>query len=218
VQEWLDMKTAIIGLGNIGNQVALNLIAGGQQVIVADRGPTKAQELAQASNGLARAASVAAAIEEGEVILFAVYFDAIKDLLAEYRGKLAGKIVVDPSNPIAPDGSGGFKKIIAKDQSSGQILAAMLPPAAKLVKAFGTLGAASLKSGAHHSPDPNVLFYASNDRKAGDKVADLIRASGFAPVCIGGIEQSIRIEVFGDLHEFGKLGKLVTVKEVAALV
>jgi 8-hydroxy-5-deazaflavin:NADPH oxidoreductase len=218
VQEWLDMKTAIIGLGNIGNQVALNLIAGGQQVIVADRGPTKAQELAKASNGLARAASVAAAIEEGEVILFAVYFDAIKDLLAEYRGKLAGKIVVDPSNPIAPDGSGGFKKIIAKDQSSGQILAAMLPPAAKLVKAFGTLGAASLKSGAHHSPDPNVLFYASNDRKAGDKVADLIRASGFAPVCIGGIEQSIRIEVFGDLHEFGKLGKLVTVKEVAALV
>jgi 8-hydroxy-5-deazaflavin:NADPH oxidoreductase len=212
------MKTAIIGLGNIGKQIALNLIAGGQHVIVADHGPTKAQEFAKASNGNARAASVAAAIDEGEVIIFAVYFDALKGLLAEYHDKLEGKIVVDPSNPIAPDGSGGFKKIISQDQSSGQILAALLPPGAKLVKAFGTLAAASLKTGARRSPEPNVLFYATDDRSAGDKVSELIRASGFAPVRVGGVDQSIRIEVFGDLHEFGKLGKLVTVKEAAALV
>jgi predicted dinucleotide-binding enzyme len=212
------MNTAIIGLGNIGKQVALNLIAGGQHVIVADHGPTKAQELAKASNGNARAASVAAAIDEGEVIIFAVYFDGLKGLLVEYHDKLAGKIVVDPSNLIAPDGSGGFKKIISQDQSSGQILAALLPPEAKFVKAFGTLAAASLKTGARRSPEPNVLFYASDDRSAGDKVAELIKASGFAPVRVGGVVQSIRIEVFGDLHEFGKLGKLVTVKEAAALV
>jgi predicted dinucleotide-binding enzyme len=212
------MKTAIIGLGNIGRQVALNLIAGGQHVIVADHGPTKAQELAKASNGRALAASVAAAIDAGDVIVFAVYFDAIKGLLAQYHNKLAGKIVVDPSNPIAPDGSGGFKKIVSQDQSSGQILAALLPPGATFVKAFGTLAAASLKTGARRSPEPNVLFYASDDRGTGDKVAELIRASGFAPVCVGGIDQSIRIEVFGDLHEFGKVGKLVTAKEAAALV
>jgi 8-hydroxy-5-deazaflavin:NADPH oxidoreductase len=212
------MKTAIIGLGNIGKQIALNLIAGGQHVIVADHGPTKAQEFAKASNGNARAASVAAAIDEGEVIIFAVYFDALKGLLAEYHDKLEGKIVVDPSNPIAPDGSEGFKKIISQDQSSGQILAALLPPGAKLVKAFGTLAAASLKTGARRSPEPNVLFYATDDRSAGDKVSELIRASGFAPVRVGGVDQSIRIEVFGDLHEFGKLGKLITAKEAAALV
>jgi predicted dinucleotide-binding enzyme len=212
------MKTAIIGLGNIGGQVALNLIAGGQHVIVADHGPTKAREFAKASNGKARAASVAAAIDEGDVIIFAVYFDAIEGLLAEYHNKLAGKIVVDPSNPIAPDGSGGFKKIVSQDQSSGQILAALLPPGAKFVKAFGTLAAASLKTGARRSSEPNVLFYASDDRSAGDKVAELIKASGFAPVRVGGIDQSIRIEVFGDLHEFGKLGKLVTAREAAAFV
>ena len=212
------MRTAIIGLGNIGKQVALNLIAGGQPVIVADRALAKAQEFVKASNGQARAASVAAAIDEGEVLLFAVYFDALKGLLAEYQDKLAGKIVVDPSNPIAPDGSGGFKKIIPQDQSSGKILAALLPPRAKLVKAFGTLAAPSLKTGARRSPEPNVLFYASDDRAAGDKVAELIKASGFAPVRVGGIDQSIRIEVFGDLHELGKLGKLVTAKEAAVLV
>jgi 8-hydroxy-5-deazaflavin:NADPH oxidoreductase len=212
------MKTAIIGLGNIGKQVALNLIAGGENIIVADHGATKSADFAQASGGKARATSVAAAIEEADIIVFAVYFNAIKDLIAEYRGKLAGKILVDPSNPIAPDGSGGFKKIIPQEQSAGQLLAKLLPPGAKLVKAFGSLAAASLGTGARRTPEPNVLFYASDDRDAGNAVADLIRASGFVPVRIGGIDQSIRIEVFGDLHELGKLGKLVTAKEASALV
>jgi 8-hydroxy-5-deazaflavin:NADPH oxidoreductase len=212
------MKTAIIGLGNIGRQVALNLIAGGQQVIVADHGPTKAQDFAKASGGNARALATADAVAEADIIVLAIYFDAIKEFLSEYRSKLAGKIIVDPSNPIAPDGKGGFKKTIPQDQSSGQLIAGLLSPGARLVKAFGTLAAPSLKSGARRTPEPNVLFYASDDRSAGDAVAELIKASGFAPVRVGGIDQSIRIEVFGDLHEFGKLGKLVTAREAAALV
>jgi predicted dinucleotide-binding enzyme len=212
------MKTAIIGLGNIGKQVALNLIGGGQQVIVADHGATKAQAFAKESGGLAKSASVAVAIDEAAIVIFAIYFDAIKATLTEFRSKLSGKIIVDPSNPIAPDGSGGFKKTIPADQSSGLILAGLLPAGAKLVKAFGTLGAASLKSGARRSLDPAVLFYASDDRDAGNAVAELITASGFAPVRAGGIKDSIRIEVFGDLHEFGKLGKLVSAKEAGALL
>ncbi len=212
------MKTAIVGLGNIGKQLALNLMAGGQHVIVADHGPTKAMDLAKASGDKARAVSVAAAIDEADIIVFAVYFDAIKGLLEEYRTRLVSKIVVDPSNPIAPDGSGGFKKIIPQDQSAGQNLAALLPPGAKFVKAFGTLAAPSLKTGSRRVPEPNVLFYASDDRDAGNAVAELIGASGFAPVRIGGINQSIRIEVFGDLHELGKLGRLVTAKQASTLV
>ena len=212
------MKTAIIGLGNIGKQVAQNLIAGGEKVIVVDHGATKAQDFAKASGGNARALSVTDAVAEADIIVLAIWFDAIKKFLAEHRGELAGKILVDPSNPIAPDGSGGFKKTIPQNQSSGVILAGLLPPGARLVKAFGSLGAASLKSGARRTPDANVLFYASDDRDAGNAVAALIGASGFTAVRIGGIDQSIRIEVFGDLHEFGKLGKLVTAKEAAALV
>jgi 8-hydroxy-5-deazaflavin:NADPH oxidoreductase len=212
------MKAAVIGLGNIGSVVAQNLIAGGQHVIVADHGPTKAQDFVKSSGGKARALSVPAAIDEAEIIVLAIYLNAAQGLLQEYGRKLVGKIIVDPSNPIAPDGAGGFKKIIPQDQSSGQILSSLLPAGAKFVKAFGTLAAGSLKSGARHSPEPYVLFYASDDRDAGNAVADLIKASGFAPVRIGGVSQSIRIEVFGDLHEFGKLGKLVTAKQAAALV
>src|ERR1700752_2331090 len=161
------MRTAIIGLGNIGKQVAANLVAGGQAVLVADHSDAKAQAFARESGGKAKAVSVAEAIAEADIVILAIYFDAIKSLFAEFRKQLTGKIIVDPSNPIAPDGSGGFKKTIPADQSSGQILAGLLPPGAKLVKAFGSLAAASLKSGARRSPDPAVLFYASDDRDAG---------------------------------------------------
>jgi predicted dinucleotide-binding enzyme len=212
------MNTAIIGLGNIGSQLAKNLTAGGENVIVADRTLAKAEKLATELGGKARPMPVADAISKSDVVVLAIYFDAIKDLLATYRGALAGKVIVDPSNPIAPDGKGGFKKTISADQSSGQLIAALLPEGAELVKAFGTLGAQSLASGVNRSPERAVLFYATDYPEASRAIARLITASGFSPVSAGGLDQSIRIEVGGDLHEFGKLGKLVSAKEAEALV
>ena len=212
------MNTAIIGLGNIGSQLAKNLTAGGENVIVADRTLAKAEKLATELGGKAKPMPVADAISKSDVVVLAIYFDAIKDLLATYRGALAGKVIVDPSNPIAPDGKGGFKKTIPADQSSGQLIGALLPEGAELVKAFGTLGALSLASGVNRSPERAVLFYATDYPEAGRAIARLITASGFSPVSVGGLDQSIRIEVGGDLHEFGKLGKLVSAKEAEALV
>jgi 8-hydroxy-5-deazaflavin:NADPH oxidoreductase len=212
------MKTAIIGLGNIGRQVAQNLLDSGQKVIVADHGRSRAQDFASASGGKAQALADADAVEQADVIVMAISFDAIKEFLAEYGSKLRGKILVDPSNAVAPDGNGGFRKTVAPEQSAGEVIAALLPPGVRLVKAFGTLTAASLRSGARRTPEPNVLFYASDDRQAGDVVRDLIKASGFEALRVGGMDQAIRIEAFGDLHEVGKLGRLVTAKEAAAVV
>ena len=110
------------------------------------------------------------------------------------------------------------KKIIAENQSSGQILAGLIPAGATLVKAFGTLTAASLGSGVNRKPERAVLFYATDDKEAGLAVAKLIEKSGFTPVSVGGIDKSIRIEVFGDLHVLGKLGRLVSAKEAASVV
>ena len=212
------MTTAIVGLGNIGTAVARNLRGGSQQVIVADVSPAKADALAGALGDGAVAMPVDAAIRAADVVILAVPFDAIKELLVTHGAALAGKILVDPSNPIAPDGKGGFKKTIPEAQSSGEILASSLPSGATLVKAFGTLGADSLGKAARRAPEPAVLFYAADDQRAGRTVAALIEASGFAPVMVGGLDQSIRIEVGGDLHEFGKLGRLVTHAEAGALV
>jgi 8-hydroxy-5-deazaflavin:NADPH oxidoreductase len=212
------MNVAVIGLGNIGSTAARDLTAGGQKVIVADRTPAKAETLARELGASAEAMPVASAVDKADVLILAISFDAIKEFIADDRAALAGKIVVDPSNPIAPDGKGGFRKIIPAEQSSGELISALLPHGAQLVKAFGTLGAQSLGSAANRSPERAALFYATDHPEAGKVVAELIAASGFSPVGVGGIDQSIRIEVGGDLHEFGKLGRLVTEEQAKALI
>jgi predicted dinucleotide-binding enzyme len=207
------LKIAVIGLGNIGTIVATNLVKGNRPVIVADRNIEKANKLAQQLGSLAEPASIAHAIKNSDIIVLAVWFNAIKELFATYSDELRGKLIIDPSNPIAPDEKGGFKKIIDKDQSAGEILNTILPADAKLVKALGSLSAGSLAGSAFQKPEQAVLFYANDDIHTNNDVEQLIRDSGFDPVRIGGLDQSIRIEVFGDLHEFGALGKPVTLAQ-----
>jgi predicted dinucleotide-binding enzyme len=151
--------------------------------------------------------------------VLAVYFDVMKSMIPRYSKQLVGKIAIDPSNPVGPDGKGGMMKTIPENESSGQLVADLLPQGARFVKAFGTLGAKSLVSGARRTPERAVLFYATDDAGAGEVVARLITAAGFDPIKVGGIDQSIRIEVGGDLHQFGGLnGKLLTVAEAEALI
>ena len=210
-------KVAVIGLGNIGTAVATNLVKGNRVVIVADRKIEKAKEFSQNLGNLAQPLDIATAIKEADIIVFAVWFSAIKELLHQYATELEGKIIVDPSNPIAPDEKGGFKKIIGDKESAGEIIAELLPENAKLAKALGTLGVASLSNAAFKTP-ANVLFYANDDTSINADIEQLIRDNGFAPVRVGGIDHSIRIEVFGDLHEFGALGKTITKNEAAKLI
>jgi len=206
------LKVAIIGTGNIGAALAANLVKANRSFIIADRKIEKAKEIAEKSGSLAQPLDIPAAIKEADIIVFAVWFDAIKELLKTYASELEGKIIIDPSNPIAPDEKGGFKKIIGENDSAGEIISTLLSQNAKLAKALGTLGAASLANAAFQKP-ANVLFYATDDLTINTDIEQLIRDNGFEPLRVGGIDQSIRIEVFGDLHEFGALGKPVTVSE-----
>jgi predicted dinucleotide-binding enzyme len=209
------LNVAVIGLGNIGTVVASNLVRGNRPVIVADRTIEKANKLAEQLGSLATPAGIPEAIDKAQIIVFAVWFDAIKELLSTYSTVLQGKLIIDPSNPIAPDEKGGFKKIIGKDESAGEIIRSFIPKNAKLAKALGSLGAASLSGAAFQKPDPAVLFYAADDISINTEVEQLIRDNGFEPVRIGGLNQSIRMEVFGDLHEFGALGKTVTLEQAS---
>ena len=154
--------------------------------------------------------SVDEAVQRAGVLVVAVWLDDFRQFIAQYGPRLAGKVIIDPSNPVGPDGAGGYRKVIGAQESSGQILAGLLPAGARLVKAFGSLSAPSLAGAARQEPDRAVLFYAADDDAAGDLAAGLIRAAGFDPVRVGGLDQSIRIEMFGDLHEYGALGRVVT--------
>jgi 8-hydroxy-5-deazaflavin:NADPH oxidoreductase len=70
-----------------------------------------------------------------------------------------------------------------------------------LALAFGTMSADLLGSSSNRSPEPAVLFYVTDDDRAGEETERLIRTAGFEPAKAGGIEQSGRLEVGGDLHD-----------------
>ena len=209
---------AIIGTGNIGSKLAANFAKGSQDILLADRNLDNAKKVASGLDGHAEAVSIDEAVDRADVLVFALWLDAFKELIGRYGERLAGKVIVDPSNPVGPDETGNYVKVIGAQESAGQILAGLLPAGAHLVKAFGTLSAPTLESAAWREPERAVLFYAADDTSSGDLVAELIRAGGYEPVRVGGLDQSIRIEMFGDLHEYGALGKTVTVAEALRAV
>lgn len=211
-------RVAVIGLGNIGRVIGTNLTKGHRAVIVAARDFSKAQSLADELGEFALPLTIEAAIREADIIILAIWFANIQDFLTQYASQLEGKIIVDPSNPIAPDEKGGFVKTIGIHESAGQLNAALLPKGAKLAKAFGTLGVASLANASGQKPEMAVLFYATDDQSIDGEIEELIVDAGFEPVRIGNLDHSGQLEVFGELHEFGALGKTVTLSEATEIV
>ena len=211
------MTTAIIGVGNMGTRLARDLTSGGEQVVLADRDQASADSFADELGELASSAPVPDAVSQADAVVFAVWLDSEKELISQLTPTLVGKVVIDPSNPIALDGHGGFSRTLPEDESAGSVVANLLPPGTHFVKAFGSLVADSLDSAANRQPERAVLFYATDDDTAAAAAERLIRASGFDPVKVGGIDAAGRIESGGDLHQWGGLdGKLLTTDEARA--
>jgi predicted dinucleotide-binding enzyme len=213
------VTTAIIGVGNIGNPLARHLVGGGQSVVLAAKDEARAEALAQELGPRARAASVEDAIASTDVVVFAVWLDTIKELIAKDARLLEDKVVVDPSNPLGFDENGQMIRTLPEGQSSGSVVAALLPAGAHYVKAFGTLGADALASAANREPRQAVLFYATDDNAAATTIEGLIRAAGFEPLKAGGVADAGRIEMpGGDLHQFGLNGAVLDLDEGRAAI
>ena len=97
------MTTAIIGVGNIGGALPRDLVRAGERVVLAARDESHAEAVANELGDLATAASVRDAIAAGDVVVLAIWLDQSKELVPTIADLLAGKVVVDPSNPIGFD-------------------------------------------------------------------------------------------------------------------
>jgi 8-hydroxy-5-deazaflavin:NADPH oxidoreductase len=196
------MTTAIIGTGGIGSVIARLLASGGESLRLSSADKESAGRLAAQ---IGQAAVVAVdnrdALEGADAVVLALRFAVLKGVIDEIAGPLADKLVVVPSNPVGLDAQGNVTRLLPKGQSSGQVVAGWLPAGARLAMAFGTLSADLLESSSNRSPERAVLFYVTDDDRAGEQVERLIRTAGFEPAKIGGIEQSGRLEVGGDLHD-----------------
>jgi 8-hydroxy-5-deazaflavin:NADPH oxidoreductase len=124
------MTTAIIGVGNIGSRVARNLVRGGERVVLAARDQSSADTLARELGELASSATVADAVSKADTVVLAVWLDTEKELISQLSQALVGKVVIDPSNPIGPDGHGGFARTLPDDQSAASVVANLLPAGA----------------------------------------------------------------------------------------
>jgi 8-hydroxy-5-deazaflavin:NADPH oxidoreductase len=102
-----DGTVAIIGTGTIGSTLAADFAAGGQDFLLAGRDADAGRKIAASLDGHAEAVSVDEAVQRAGVLVVAVWLDDFRQFIAQYGEGLAGKVIVDPTNPVSPDGEGG---------------------------------------------------------------------------------------------------------------
>ncbi len=196
------MTTAIIGTGGLGSAIARQLASGGEPLRLSSANIESARTLAAK---IGRAAVVAAdnrdALQDADAVVVALRFTVLKSVIDEIAESLTGQVVVVPSNPLSTDAQGKVFRLLPDGQSSGEVVAGWLPPPARLAMAFGSMSADLFESASNRSPEQAALFYATDDDRGGQEVERLIRTAGFEPVKIGGVGQSSRLEVGGDLHD-----------------
>jgi len=196
------MTTAIIGTGGIGSAIARQLASGGEALRLSSADQQSARTLA---GQIGRAAVVAVdnrdALQGADAVVLALRFTVLKGVIDEIADPLTDTLVVVPTNPFGIDAEGNISRLLPEGQSSGEVIAGWLPRGVDLAMAFGSMSADVFESSSNRAPELAVLFYAIDDDRAGEQVERLIRAAGFEPVKVGGIEQSSRLEVGGDLHD-----------------
>ena len=214
------MATAIIGIGNLGGTVARELASGGEPVILSASSQAKARKVAaEIGSPAGGALNNRDAVQRADNVVFALWLDPMREVIDEVADLLPGKLVIDPSNPVSVAADGTLTRTLPVGQSSGELVATLLPQGTRFVKAFGSMGATMLASNAFRKPQRAVLFYATDDAAAASEVERLIRIVGFDPAPAGGVAKAGRIEVGGDLHAWGGLnGRLVNRDEAALLV
>jgi predicted dinucleotide-binding enzyme len=181
--------------------IARLLGAGGENLRLSSADKESARRLA-AEVGPAALSAVdnRDALVGADAVVLALRFPALKGVIGEIAESLGDKLVIVPSNPVGLDEQGTVEHLLPKGQASGELVAGWLPPHAHLAMAFGTLSADVFESSSNRSPERAVLFYVTDDDRTRTGVERLIRAAGFEPLKVGGIEQSSRLEVDGDLH------------------
>ena len=196
------MTTAIIGTGGIGSAIARRLASGGETLRLSSADSASARTLAaQIGPAAVVAAGNRDALQGAGAVVLALRFTVLKGVIDEIADTLAEKLVVVPSNPVSADAQGNIVRLLPQGQSSGEVVAGWLPAGTRLAMAFGSMSGGLLEPASNRSPEPAVLFYATDDDKAGEEVRRLIRTAGFEPVKAGGLKQSSRLEVGGDLHD-----------------
>jgi predicted dinucleotide-binding enzyme len=185
------MKIAVIGMGNVGGVLGRRWAEAGHEVAfgVRDKGDAKAQAEAKAAR--AAVGTIAEAAAGAEVVVLAVPWKAVPDALAA-AGNLAGKVLLDCTNPLTPDLSG---LEVGTTTSAGEQVA-RAAPGARVVKIFNTTGAPNMAD-SRYGDTRLTMLYAGDDAVAKGVAARLAADLGFDPIDVGPLTVSRVLEPFG---------------------
>ena len=194
------MQVTVIGAGNMGRGIGHRLVAGGHDVTVVDRDPEEAGQLAEELRGAAQGGATVEAAGpgtelRGEVVVLAVYYPGSLELARELGDRLAGKVVVDISNPVNQSFDG---LATAPGTSAAEELAATVPTGTRVVKAFNTTFSGTLVEGQVAGQPLDVLM-AGDDEEAKETVAQLVRDGGLRAIDVGPLERARELEGLGFL-------------------
>jgi len=184
-------SVTIIGAGNMGGAIAAVLIAGGTPVQLLARDASAAAE----ANTSASAGIVGDSIT-GDIVILALPYGAVAEVLAAYAGQLDGKTVVDLTNPV--DFSTFDSLVVPADSSAAAEIQAAAP-GARVLKAFNTNFAATLSSGAVGGEKTAVLI-AGDDAAAKAGLAALLEAGGVKAIDAGSLKRARELEALGFLQ------------------
>jgi len=179
---------SIIGLGNMARALATRAVEGGNAVEVIGRDPAKTKDLAATLGGGATAGEFGTA-PAGDIVILAVPSASAVPVVTQYGNALAGKVIIDITNPMKADVTG----LTTPDgTSAAQEIADAAPASAHVVKAFNTVFGHVLTPG--RSLD--VLF-AGDDARAKASVSAFIESLGLRPLDAGGLEMAHWLEGTG---------------------
>ena len=190
------MKVTIVGAGNMGRGIGTRAVAGGHEVEIVDRDPADAGSLAGELGGSATALDPGASFG-GDVVVFAVYYPGIKDAVQQYGEQIAGRVVVDITNPV--DTNTWDRLATSPGSSSAEEVAALVPDGTSVVKAFNTTFAPTLVAG-EVGGQPLDVFLAGDDEGAKEKVSRLVSDGGLRPLDVGPLARAQQLEQLGFLH------------------
>jgi predicted dinucleotide-binding enzyme len=185
------MDIAFIGHGQVGGALANGLQRAGHTVTLAAGDATSPSVVkALARNSALRVRAVAEAVAGAQVIFLATPFAALEAAITPIASLLAGKVLVDCTNPVGPGMSHG----LGSKQSGSEYLRE-LAPGARVVKAFTIYGFENLESSAYPGHDvlPAMLI-AGDDAAAKADVSVLCRDLGWDPVDTGKLDQALHLE------------------------
>jgi NADPH-dependent F420 reductase len=184
----------------MGRGIGHRMVAGGHDVTVVDRDPEEAERLAEELRGATEAGATVEAEGpgaelRGEVVILAVYYPGNLQIARDLGERLAGKVVVDISNPLNET----FNALAtAPGTSAAEEVAAAAPSGARVVKAFNTTFSGTLVEGRVAGQPLDVLI-AGDDEEAKETVARLVRAGGLRAIDVGPLERARQLEGLGFL-------------------